>query len=479
MKIAKLMKAVKVPAAALFVAGVSFAMATSAQAASASLSPTSLSLAAGETGSSVFSGNDGNSSKTFKWSYPSGLSVSKGSYSNLSSFSISSSYRTITIKTSGRGSFSATLKFSSSTAGTYTVTNTRADISFSPKDITVTVGSSGSGGSSGGGSSGGGGMGGGGMGGGGGMIGGGGADVLNATSATVVVRAVDKVMSDGANVRFWVFCAQGSMNCPIGGPTLELGVGQQANVTLNMMMAPQENPPYNGHTIHPHGLDVPQSEDGVPETGAPVLGDTYRFSVDNRYVGSHMYHCHVHTVKHLEMGMYAPFIVKAVDNAGNFVNVITNGGPTYDYEWNMLFSTVDPAYHTAVGDSTVFADYNPRYFLINGNEGRSTSSPAETVTAAVNAKVAIRLVGVHSVNSTFEIRDAGGASKSFTVYNKDGFKLASPQTVTRLDISPGQTADVMVTLPSTSGTWYPRVTYKNLRNGGTYSNGTVYTRLNF
>jgi len=368
------------------------------------------------------------------------------------------------------------MKFSSSTAGSYLVKNTRADITLNPKDITVDVASSsGSGGSSGGGgTSGGGGMGGG------GMIGGGGVDVLNAgNGVTLMVNTVNKTMSDGKNVAFWVFCAQNSMNCRVGGPTLELGVGQQANITLNMMMAPQENPPYQGHTIHPHGLDVPQSEDGVPETGAGVLGDNYKFSVDSRYVGSHMYHCHVHTVKHLEMGMYAPFVVKAVDGSGNFLNVISNGGPTYDYEWNLLLSAVDPAYHTATGDSTVFADYNPKYFLINGNEGRSTSAPAETVTAAPGAKVAMRLIGVHSVNATFEIRDAGGASKSFTVYNKDGFKLASPQTVSKLDISPGQTADVMVTLPTSSGSWYPRVTYKNLRNGGSYSGGTTYARLNF
>jgi FtsP/CotA-like multicopper oxidase with cupredoxin domain len=315
---------------------------------------------------------------------------------------------------------------------------------------------------------------------GGGMIGGGGVDVLNvANGVTLMVQSVNKQMHDGQNVTFWVFCAQGGGNCKIGGPTLQLGVGQQANLTLNMMMAPQENPPYQGHTIHSHGLDVPQSEDGVPETGAAVLGDTYRYSVDSRYVGSHMYHCHVHTVKHLEMGMYAPYIVKAVDNSGNFLNVINSGGPTYDYEWNLLLSAVDPAFHTAVGDSTVFADYNPKYFLLNGNEGLSKTAPAETVTAAVNAKVAIRLVGVHSVNATFAIKDASGASKSFTVYNKDGFKLASPQTVTSLDVTPGQTADVMVTLPSASSSWYPQVTYKNLRNGGGYTNGTVYTRLNF
>jgi FtsP/CotA-like multicopper oxidase with cupredoxin domain len=269
----------------------------------------------------------------------------------------------------------------------------------------------------------------------------------------------------------------GGGGCQLAGPTLELGVGQQADVTLNMMMAPQENPPYHGHTIHPHGLDVRQSEDGVPETGAAVLGDNYSFSVDSRYVGSHAYHCHVHTVKHLEMGMYAAFVVKAVDGSGNFVNVINQGGPSYDFEWNMLLSTVDPSYHTATGDSTVFADYNPKYFLLNGLEGKSKSAPAENVTAAAGKKLAIRLIGMHSVNSSFEIKNASGSGQSFTVYNKDGFKLPAPITTNKLDLSPGQTADLMVTLPSTAGSWYPQVTYKNLRNGASY--GTVYSRVNF
>jgi len=322
----------------------------------------------------------------------------------------------------------------------------------------------------------------GGGGGGGMMIGGGGTDVLNAANGpTLVVRQINKTMHDGANVKFWVFCASGSNNCRLPGPTLELGVGQTANFNLNVMMAPQEMPPYQGHTIHPHGLDVQQSEDGVPETGAAVLGDNYSFHVDSRYVGSHMYHCHVHTVKHLEMGMYGAFVVKAVDNLGNFVNVIDQNGPAYDYEWNWVLSAVDPAYHAdnAVGDSTVFADYNPKYFLVNGNEGLSKTAPAETVTAATGATVAIRLVGIHSVDGTFQIKDASGASKSFVIYNRDGFALPSAQTVTSADITPGQTMDVMVTLPGTSSSWYPQITYKSLRNGAVYTNGTVYARLNF
>jgi len=440
-----------------------------AMAASASLSTDTVNISVGANGSWTISGDDGRNYRQFRWSLPSGLTVTTGSSSNMYRFRVRSDRGYLEVYTSGRGSFSATVNVSSNTAGTYVMQNLRADISLNPRDVTVNVGSSG--GSSGGGGMDGGGMGGGGMGGG----AGGAVPVLDATNVSLVVRAINRTMSDGQNVTFWVFCEDGmggGGGCTLPSPVLELGVGQQANINLNMMMAPQEQPPYHGHTIHPHGVDVPQSEDGVPETGAPVLGDTYNFSVDSRYVGSHMYHCHVHTVKHLEMGMYGALIVKN----GNRIN---NNGPTYDFEWNMVLSAVDPAYHTAVQDSLVFADYNPRYFLINGQEGLSTGAPAETFTAAPGARGAIRLIGIHSVNSLFRIRTAGGSSQSFTVYNVDGFALPNPQNVTSVEVSPGQTKDIMITLPSGTGSLYPQVTYRNLRNSGAYGNGTVYTRLDY
>lgn len=444
---------------------------TSSGSTSASLSTDTVNLSINDTGSWTISGNDGGSYRQFRWSLPSGLSVTTGSSSNTYRFRVRSDNGYVEVISNARGSFSATIKVSSSNSGSYTMKNLRADLSLSPRDVTVNVASSGgtSGGTSGGGD--GGSMGGGGMGGG----AGGAIPVLDAGNVTLVVRQINKTMSDGNTIPFWVFCEDGmggGGGCTLPSPVLELNVGQQANINLNMMMAPQEQPPYHGHTIHPHGVDVPQSEDGVPETGAPVLGDTYTFSVDSRYVGGHMYHCHVHTVKHLEMGMYGALIVKN----GNRIN---NNGPTYDFEWNWVLSTVDPAYHSAVQDSPVFADYNPRYFLVNGEEGLSTGSPAEVFTAAPGARVAIRLVGIHSTNGTFRVRNANGSSQSFTVHNVDGFALPSPRNVTSLEVSPGQTKDVMVTLPSGSGSWYPEISYRNLRNNSTFNNGTVYTRIDF
>lgn len=443
---------------------------------SASLSTSSVSIAAGETGSWSISGNDGGSQREFRWSLPSGLSVTTGASSNMDRFRVRSDRGYLQVLTNGGGGFSATVNVSSNNAGSYVMSNQLAEISLSPRDVTVNVGSTTSGGTSGGGTMDGG-DGGGGMGGGAVVTA---IPVLDATNVTLVVRQINRTMSDGNNVNFWVFCEDGmggggggGGGCTLPSPVLELGVGQQANINLNMMMAPQEQAPYNGHTIHPHGVDVPTSEDGVPETGAPVNGDTYNFSVDSRYVGSHMYHCHVHTVKHLEMGMYGALIVKDGSNR------INSGGPTYDFEWNMVMSAVDPAYHTAVQDSTVFADYNPRYFLINGQEGLSTDAPAEVLAATPGSNVAIRLMGLHSTNARFEVRDANGNRRNFTLHNIDGFALPQSRSVSSIEISPGSTKDVMVTLPSGSGSWYPQVSYRDLRNNSTFNNGLVFTRIDY
>lgn len=303
------------------------------------------------------------------------------------------------------------------------------------------------------------------------------------------VASVNKTMSDGQRVTFWEFGSGGGMcTGALPGAAIEVGVypagsglSDTLNLTLNINgMTPQEAAPYDGHTIHMHGADVSQAEDGVPETGAATNGDTYTWTPASNQLGSNLYHCHVHTVKHLEMGMYAALIGRPKNTSGAWLNQITHNTATaWNYVQNYVFGSVDPAYHTATGDSTVFADYNPKYFLISGNEGKTTSAPAITLAAAVNKKVALRLLGLHSVNGTFAIKDASGNAKSFTIYAEDGRELSSPQTVTSLDLSPGQRADIIFTTPAASGTWYPQITYKNLRDGAAYTNGTVYGKVTF
>ena len=86
-------------------------------------------------------------------------------------------------------------------------------------------------------------------------------------------------------------------------------------------------------------------------------------------------------------------------------------------------------------------------------------------------------MGLHSVNATFQILDGDGNAQEFTLHNMDGFALNTPRNVTEIAITPGQTRDIMITLPNSPGTLFPEVTYRHLRDNSPYS--TVYTELNF
>jgi len=330
---------------------------------------------------------------------------------------------------------------------------------------------------------------------------------ITAAALNLSVTTITKTMSDNQSVTFWVFCQSGTgvgmgSMCPssqtktLPSPTLTMNAGATANVTLNMHMAPQEKSgaitdanPYIGHTIHLHGLDMETNFDGVPETfqaeavnngssvelrtgfNYQINSDSNNIRVDDRFVGSHMYHCHVHTVKHLEMGMYGAFVVKSATNP-KWIN--DSKKIAFDDEWIMMISTVDPAYHTtaAKDDSTIFADYNPRYFLINGEEGNGTKinpflSKTITLTPGQNKNLVIRLMGIHSTNATFSIM-SGTTKVPFTLYNVDGFALTTPRTVTSVELSPGQTKDVMITLDKVAN-YNPQFMFGDLRDNKAFN----------
>lgn len=321
----------------------------------------------------------------------------------------------------------------------------------------------------------------------------------NANAADVLadrcVGSLVKTMSDNASVTFWgygVDTPNGMGACTttkVPAEPVSVGVGDTLKMTLHATgMMPHEAAPYAGHTIHLHGADVDTVNDGVPDTSQAItMGPyTYNFTPSNIMYGSYPYHCHVHTVKHLEMGMYGAMIVRPKDpnKAGAYLNQI-NDSPTtaYDYEQIYLFSTVDPTYHntdlTKNLDNPVFADYNPSYFLINGNESTALkpAQPASTLTAAPGKRVALRLIGMHSVNGTFEIRDTPdttGTAQAFTVYAEDGRSYTTPETMKSLDIAPGQRFDIIFATPSSSGTLYPQITYKKLRVNPKTSSSAIY-----
>lgn len=300
----------------------------------------------------------------------------------------------------------------------------------------------------------------------------------------------------------------------VPGKQIEMTQGDILNLSLFVnMMTPQEAAPYQGHTVHLHGADVDSANDGVPETSLAVTS-SYKYVWDmpaqpkTDQIGSFMYHCHVHTVKHLDMGMYGAILVRPKNALGaTITNQITASDKSaFDVEQTYVVSAIDPAYHDAsaagglpvVGDSKVFADYNPKYFLLNGTEGISSATPASAAMlsgVAPGSKVALHLVDPLSIYGIFSIKDAAGIPQRFTVYVEDGRAIAPVPTLgdpatsqTSLEIGPGKRFDIIFTTPITPGTLYPQIEFKNPRGetitvkntaGAITGNAMVYGKVTF
>ncbi|MEV4655925.1 multicopper oxidase family protein [Micromonospora sp. NPDC049301] len=115
----------------------------------------------------------------------------------------------------------------------------------------------------------------------------------------------------GRDVAAWAFNAQ------VPGPELTATVGDVLEVTLrNRDIA-------RGVTLHWHGYDVPNGQDGVPGvTQAAVLPGqefVYRFRADQ--VGTYWYHTHAVSDVGVRMGLYGVLVVRPAPAAGVDVTV--------------------------------------------------------------------------------------------------------------------------------------------------------------
>lgn len=295
------------------------------------------------------------------------------------------------------------------------------------------------------------------------LLGGTAASTAEAASFTLYARGADFRFGN-ENVQIWGWTTNAMMGGPqLPGPILWVNDGDVVSITyVNDMMTPNEPNPYSGHTIHLHGLDVDQANDGVPETSFSVLpGQRYTYTFTADQAGTYMYHCHVHTVKHLEMGMYGALIVRAAGGA----NTAWTGGPAFDQQKVWVLSTIDPRYHPVNGDSTVFASYVPKYFLLNGKSGSNTNADT-AITATVNQKVLVRLLNLGA--NPYRVSMGG---LSFTVIASDGRPLPKAYSSTSLEISPGERYDLLLTLSKT-GTWTPKVETLDVVTGAVLGSAT-------
>jgi len=268
-----------------------------------------------------------------------------------------------------------------------------------------------------------------------------------------------QVMSDGVGLSVWgftdstgaTFNGQNNRLCP--GPVIEIIEGQESIISLSSM---------HPHTLHLHGLDVNTLNDGVPATsgyvssmpalGGPItapagenLGSPFNYIFTAPHAGTYLYHCHVDTVLHMEMGMSGTLIVRPSD--GNR-SVAWSGGLAFDKEYIWQLHTFDSRWHSGAFSSGLNTQrYTPDYFMINGLDGPDILSDASTaISGNSGQKILIRLVNLGYMPAMVNLDGI-----TFDIESSDGRPLKTIKTnQSELLIGPGERYDIIFTMPTIS-----------------------------
>lgn len=221
----------------------------------------------------------------------------------------------------------------------------------------------------------------------------------------LVTKVVQWEVEVGKRVEAWTY------NGVVPGPQIRVKEGDRVRINVRNEL-PEST------SIHFHGLEVPNDQDGVPYITQPPIkpGQTYTYEFVVPNSGSHMYHSHHNAAMQVGKGLLGAFIVepkqkRAIENVDVDYVMILNDG-----------------YHG---------------FTINGKGFPAT----EPVIVKRGQKLRVRYM-----NEGMMIHPMHLHGIHMTVIDKDGWPQPAPWKCDTLNIAPGERWDVVVDC-NNPGTW--------------------------
>ena len=200
-------------------------------------------------------------------------------------------------------------------------------------------------------------------------------------------------------------------NDQVPGPQIRVREGDKVRVVLTNEL-PEST------AIHFHGLELPNSQDGVPFITQPPVkpGQSfiYGFVVPNP--GSHMYHSHHNSASQVGLGLLGAFIVEPKSPA---------------------------AIERADVDHVMILNDGAHGYTFNGKSFPAT----EPIVAKLGQKLRVRIM-----NEGMMIHPMHLHGMHMTVIAKDGWLQPAPWKCDTLNIAPGERWDVIVNC-NNKGTW--------------------------
>lgn len=246
----------------------------------------------------------------------------------------------------------------------------------------------------------------------------------------------------------------------VPGPTLVAREGDWVRIKLiNRTSEP--------HTIHSHGLFVPQRMDGVPNdhfsmghpddssevTDVAQPGGTFTYEYIARPSGTHWYHCHVSTNEHLNRGM-----------SGALIIFPRKPEPTVDQDIVLLLQEWDSRFSRQGQPGNPRDIYHADFFTINGKSYPDTP----LITARIGEVLRFRII-----NAGGQLHAIHLHGHTMLVTHKDGIPLPEPIEMDTVPVAPGERMDFLVRV-NNPGEWPLHCHIAaHLTNAGVYPGGEM------
>ncbi len=237
------------------------------------------------------------------------------------------------------------------------------------------------------------------------------------------------------------------VNGNILGPTLLMNMGNFVDITVNNNLGETT-------TIHWHGMHVSASNDGGPHTTI-ASGTSWnpKFTVMDK-AGTYWYHPHLHekTNEHVSKGIAGFIIVRDSEEAG--LELPRSYGVD---DFPLVIQTKD-----FDADNQIVAPSNSDdVVMVNATINPQLDVPAQVVR--------LRLLNGSSMR-VFNIGLSGNSS--FYQIGTDGGLLAEPVSITRLQMSPGERAELLIDFSGMEGQSIQLMSYASEFQNGLY--GATY-----
>ena len=232
-------------------------------------------------------------------------------------------------------------------------------------------------------------------------------------------------------------------NGNILGPTLILNQGDFVNIAVDNQLS-------DTTTIHWHGLHVSPENDGGPHTYI-LSGDTWNpsFTVMDK-AATYWYHPHLHrkTNEHVSKGIAGMIIVRDNDEAALTLP------RTYGVDdFPLVIQTKD----FDANNEIVVPTNSDDIVMVNATIDATLDVPAQVVR--------FRLLNGSSMR-VFNIGLSG--NQTFYQIASDGGLLSAPNAITRLQLSSGERAEILVDFSSMNGQTIHLMSYASEFQNGIY-----------